>query len=264
MLLGRSLLGGGVLLMESHGGMHITVPLLIAATWSSSLLLILTADFGTLRAAPNPFRNRAIDFSERMRGILTSKNTWFVLLFAGTSGAAFESVGAVAGPFLLDQGFSKADVGVFFSIPSVLGMMSGALAGGYLADRLPRRTAVAVTLGIMVLGVLGLAVLTGAAPDGQPSLLLLPLMGLLYVSIGMFTATSYALFMDATEPSLGATQFSAFMGATNGCEAWSAYAVGKLQGASGYSSGFLFMAAVSILSLPILRFIRATPVAPRE
>jgi MFS family permease len=263
MLLGRSLMGGGVLLIESHGGVNITVPLLIATTWMSSTLLIVTLDPHTFQPAPEPFRQRAIGFVERMRGILTSKNTWLVLLFAGMSGAAFESVGAVAGPFLLDQGFSKADVGVFFSVPSVLGMMFGALVGGFLADRMQRRTAVAMTLVIIVLTVLGLAAVTGAGTDTQQTLLLL-LLGLLYVSIGMFTATSYALFMDTTDPSLGATQFSAFMGATNGCEAWSAYAVGKLQGTSGYSVAFLFMSAVSLFSLPILRFIRATPVEPRE
>ncbi len=259
MLLGRSLLGGGVLLIEAHDEMRITVPLLIGATWMSSVLLALTPDPRTSRPTPGPFRQRAFEFRERMRGILAGKNTWLMLLFAGMSGAAFESVGAVAGPFLLDQGFSKADVGAFFSIPSVLGMMSGALVGGFIADRIERRTAVAATLVFMVLTVLGLAAVTGAGTEGQQVLLLL-LLGLLYVSIGMFTATSYTLFMDTTEPHLGATQFSTFMGATNGCEAWSAYAVGKLQGASGYSMAFLFMAAVSLLSLPILRFIRITPV----
>jgi MFS family permease len=263
MLLGRSLLGGGILLVESHGGMHLTVPLLIAATWLSSALLIMTSDPHARQPPSDPFRLRALDFAGRMRGILASRNTWLMLLFAGMSGAAFESVGAVAGPFLLDQGVSQAGVGVFFSVPSVLGMMSGALLGGLLADRIPRRLAVALALFPVVLGVLGLAAVAEAGTDGQQTFLLF-LLGLLYVSIGMFTATSYALFMDTVEPRLGATQFSAFMGATNGCEAWSAYAMGRLQGAAGYSVAFLFMAAVSLFSLPLLRFIRAAPVEPRE
>lgn len=263
MLLGRSLLGGGVLLIEAHDEIRVTVPLLIAATWMSSALLVLTPDPRTRQPSPDPFRQRAVEFKERLLKMLASKNTWLVLLFAGISGAAFESVGAVAGPFLLDQGFNKADIGAFFSIPSVLGMLSGALVGGFIADRLERRTAVAGTLVFMVLTVLGLAAIAGAGTEGLQTLLLL-LLGLLYVSIGMFTAISYTLFMDTTEPHLGATQFSTFMGATNGCEAWSAYAVGKLQGASGYSVAFLFMAAVSLLSLPILRFIRTTPVEPHD
>jgi hypothetical protein len=71
----------------------------------------------------------------------------------------------------------------------------------------------------------------------------------------MFTASSYALFMDITNPKLGATQFSAYMGATNGCEAWSGYTVGKLHTAFGYSVAFTLMSFVSLTTLIVLRFI---------
>jgi hypothetical protein len=50
------------------------------------------------------------------------------------------------------------------------------------------------------------------------------LIGVADVFIGLFTAASYALFMDLTDPKLGGTQFSAFMAATNGCESWSGWA----------------------------------------
>ncbi len=256
MLLGRSLLGGGVLLIESRAGMHITVPLLIAATWMSSAFLLLTPDPLALQPSSALFRQRVQDFVGRIRIVLASRTTWLVLLFAGTSGAAFESVGAVAGPFLLDQGFSQSDVGLFFSIPAVLGMMGGALVGGFLADRMHRRSAVALTLMLIAGAVIGLAVLTATSEaDDHPMLFVL--MALLYVFIGMFTAATYALFMDTIDPRLGATQFSAFMGATNGCEAWAALAVGKMQGTWGYAVAFLFMAAVSLFSLPLLGFIRS-------
>jgi len=64
----------------------------------------------------------------------------------------------------------------------------------------------------------------------------------LYVAIGLFTASSYALFMDLTDPRLGATQFSAYMGATNACESWSAVLGGRLIASSGYPAAFAVMA----------------------
>jgi MFS transporter, PAT family, beta-lactamase induction signal transducer AmpG len=255
MLLGRSLLGGGVLLLESSFGTKFTLPCLITAIWVPSALLALTDISPALQTLPVALPQRVSEFGVRMKKMLLSRNTWFVLLFAAIGGAGFEGVGAVAGPFLLDQGFSKQDVGLFFSIPSVIGMMAGALVGGVLADRLDRRHAAALTLSLVALDVVGLAVATAHELGVSPDILLF-LLGLLYVFIGMFTATSYALFMDATEPGLGATQFSAFMGATNGCEAWASYTVGKLQGTLGYSLAFSALAGVSLLALPIIKTLR--------
>jgi hypothetical protein len=82
------------------------------------------------------------------------------------------------------------------------------------------------------------------------------LLALLYVTIGLFTAASYALLMDVTHPRLAATQFSAFMGGTNLCESWSALAVGRLAGGFGYAPAFVVMALASLLALPTLRGLR--------
>jgi MFS family permease len=78
----------------------------------------------------------------------------------------------------------------------------------------------------------------------------------MYFFVGFFTAVSYALFMDLTDPRLGATQFSAYMAATNGCESWSAFAGGRMVAAQGYPAAFLAMSAVSLLGLPLLALLR--------
>jgi hypothetical protein len=70
--------------------------------------------------------------------------------------------------------------------------------------------------------------------------------------IGLFTAASYALFMDLTDPAIGASQFSAFMGSTNGCESWSVYAIGQIIVAYGYATGMLTMSAVSVAAISLL------------
>jgi hypothetical protein len=88
-------------------------------------------------------------------------------------------------------------------------------------------------------------------------------LAVLYLAIGLFTASSYALFMDLTDPRLGATQFSGFMGATNLCESWSALAVGKLVAGAGYPLAFMVMAGVALLTFPILQFLRS-PIASQN
>jgi hypothetical protein len=78
------------------------------------------------------------------------------------------------------------------------------------------------------------------------------LLALIGVGIGVFTAATYAMYMNLTQPSIAATQFSTFMGAINGCEAWSVYVLGRLIAGWGYGPGFLAMCVASLFALPIL------------
>lgn len=179
-----------------------------------------------------------------------SSVTWLGLGFALIAGCGFEAVGAVAGPLLIEMGTDSRHVGFFFVEFPLL----GALAGGRLADRLGHR-------GAVMWLVVGMAIVVGAISMLLTTKLvtmamLIAIMGLLYIMIGAFTAASYALFMDLTEKDLGATQFSAFMGATNLCEAGSARAIGLLHGPYGYGPAFGIMAVVSLGSLPLLRLLR--------
>jgi len=98
-------------------------------------------------------------------------------------------------------------------------------------------------------------------PDTKP-IIWISLFTLMYLFIGMFTAASYALFMDVSNPKLGATQFSTFMAATNGCEAWVVWSTGILVASYSYGLAFLLMAFVSLGSLFFLRKIKVEIVQP--
>ncbi len=78
----------------------------------------------------------------------------------------------------------------------------------------------------------------------------------MYFFVGLFTASSYAIFMDLTHPRVGATQFSAFMAATNACESWTTWSAGLIVASHGYPAAFLIMAGVSLAGLPLLRGLR--------
>ncbi len=249
MLSGRSLFGGGALVLASWAGPSWMMAALVA--W---ILLAMPAallvDEPTVTGATG--RGAARELRAGLTAMLATRSLWIGLGFALISAAGFEATGQLAGPFLVDRGVGTATVGVFFGLVVVGAMLAGGLLGGRLSDRWGRLRSVAVFLGGFVV-----AILLVAAADraGAPALAHLALLGAMYFCVGLFTAASYALFMDLTLPRLAGTQFSTFMAATNACESWSALAGGRLAASAGYPSAFVVMSLVSVCSLPLLALI---------
>lgn len=261
MLAGRSIFGGGALLLMERLGMEWMFAGLIACIWISLILLFFIQE-------PNVEKNGGIreryrQFTQTLQRAFARRNTWFALLFALLSGAAFEAVGAMAGPYMVDRGVPQETIGLFFGTVVVGAMMIGALIGGPLSDRIGRARAVGFFLTGFVVWILALGVVDNVTAGSSSPPVLLGLLAGMYLFIGLFTAASYALFMDLTDPRLGATQFSTFMAATNGCESWSAWAGGKIASSSSYPLSFFSMCTVSLLSLIILRSI-AVPFTDRS
>jgi MFS family permease len=263
MLAGRALFGGGALLLTEKLGEHVVVLLLVGAVWFSMVLVILSRPPVPLDTETPSIMKRWSEFAERFKEALRQKTTWLGLLFAAFSGAGFEAVGAVAGPYMIDRGISTENVGFFFAVPVVLGMLCGALVGGYISDRIGRKRSVTIFLALFVSSIVSIVCLDDVLGE-EVQRLVLPLLSTLYFCIGMFTASSYALFMDITNPQLGATQFSAYMGATNGCESWASFAVGRLQPMFGYPLSFVAMALTSLAALPVLRLISFARSSPQD
>ena len=246
MLLGRAMMGGGVLVLSRCIGPTAVVALLIAITMSSMLLVIGSRVEFKSTAGPRTgavFRSAGAAIRQRA--------TWFGLAFALVGGAAFKSLEVVYGPFLIDRGYEKAEIGWFSAGPMIGSMIAGSILGGWLADRCGRRRFVAVASVWIVTSILGLA-FSDVNYDGGRGHHLLGLLACTAFGIGLFTAASYAMFMDITQPAVAATQFSAFMGATNGCESWSSFAVGRIIAGQGYPIGMIVMCLVSLAALPLL------------
>lgn len=252
MLVARWAFGAGLLIFSSRVDQSWAVLLLITAILSS---LVLVAFSGSLaHREDGPAKSVSVtvrQFSGSLRSVLKQSRTWAAIVFALTGGVAFESVGAVAGPFLIDRDLSQTQIGFFFS-GNVVTMLLGGLLGGNISDRFARVQAVAGSIVLIAFTVLLLAGLDLAFSSHIARLLC---MLAIYFGIGIFTASSYALFMDVTDPRLGGTQFSAFMGATNACEAMSALVVGFLIVRMGYPAAFAIMAAASLGSIIPLSFL---------
>ncbi|MDX1650540.1 MAG: hypothetical protein R3263_11875, partial [Myxococcota bacterium] len=120
-------------------------------------------------------------------------------------------------------------------------------------DALRRRPAAAASL-LALAGGVGAVGLAARPPAWAPGLVLA--LAAAYALFGVFTAASYALYMDLTDPRLGGTQFSAFMGAVNLCAVWSGFAVGRLAGAFDYPLALAALAAASLPALALLPWMR--------
>lgn len=254
MLLGRALLGGGTLVIGPYIGNTGVVGLLVAVTTFSMFLVLCMKiapheESHCTEARPESDRLRSVGRS--IRQALKERNTWFGLAFALTGGAAFKALEVLYGPFLIDRGFTESEIGTFAALPMIGLMVAGSVTGGLLSDRLGRRQFVAMSLVLICVSVTALAAVDLALAQQRSAGVLICLAAAAF-SIGLFTAASYALFMDITHPAVAATQFSAFMGLTNGCESWSTWSAGRLVSNHSYALAFLTLCAVSLLSIGLL------------
>ncbi|MGK2861214.1 MAG: MFS transporter [Chitinophagaceae bacterium] len=253
MLIGRSLFGGGLLIFTQWTTLSVAIVLMIVSIFSTMLLLLFVKEKPIVSIPRVNFS----DFLNNLKLAFSSPRTWYSIAFALTAAAAFEAAGAFAGPLLTDQQIPQQSIGFFFAVPVVVSMLLGGLAGGFLSDRIGRIKA----LVIFLCGFVTMALLISLAEFSNhpvPYYAWMVLYSCMYFFTGMFTAASYALFMDVTNPKLGATQFSTFMAATNGCEAWVVYIAGFIAASKGYSAAFLVMCIVSLMSLLFLKKIQTS------
>jgi MFS family permease len=161
--------------------------------------------------------------------------------------------------FLLDRGLPSETLGWFALGPKTACLVAGALCGGRLADRWGRRRSLLLFQALFAACVLLVAGLDVLGVPAAPGLLIA--LGALWCATGLFLSASYALLMDLTDARVAATQFSAFMGATNACEAWSVRGAGQLAPTHGYPTAFVIMALVSLAALPLVAMLRRAPAA---
>jgi len=264
MLLGRWLFGAGFLIVAHRIDDTLAVLAMVGVIWSTTLVVLLAADRDT-HGSDGPLlataRARLREFLATLRRALRRQETWWGIALALIAFAGFKAVGDIAGPFLVDRGLAQSQIGHFFTA-ALVAMILGALAGGWAADRLGNVRAIR---GFVVLAAL-VIVATSAASVSRADGHVLIIAGMLgvYLCAGLLTASAYALLMQLTDPRLGATQFSAYMGAVNACESWSGFTAGQLAERFDYPVAFVAVSLLSLLALPLLARIgrqRAASVA---
>jgi len=255
MVLGKSAFGGVALLLATELGGRALVAFLLgvqAAALGANLLYRVDEEARPEGGEAMHARLRA--FLATLRAAFGRPRTWVALLFASVSGSAFEAVGATAKLLLVDRGLSDREVGVFLVLTDLVGLGLGGVVGGFLSDRFGRRRVVVTSSVGIAAAVLALASVCDPLAGGSIAATL-ALLGAVYLGTGFLVASTYALFMDLTDPRLGSTQFSAYMGATNLCEIWSSRLAGHRIRAHGYPAAFSLAAGISVLALPLLALL---------
>lgn len=259
MLVGRAIFGGLALAAERWIGADAVVAILIACIWSTLAVLWLSPH-ATADSDTTPDHEPPLGLT--LLAVLNRRSTWIGLGIALTAGAGFEAAGGLMGPYLLDRAADQKSIGVFFAVYVVGAMIVGGLAGGWVADRLGHRRLVALSV-IAIVACLLLLVGADTLLHARGTTLMafaIPL----YLCIGSLTASSYAMFMDLSDPTIGGTQFSAFMGATNLCEVWAIAVAGRIAAGPGYGAAFLVAAAASLSALVLLPLLPARTGRLRE
>lgn len=248
LLLGRFLFGAAALWLSARYGVRPIVLALIAVLLAGAALSLCYA------VPPRPPGQESPSFFGALAHAARLRTTWIGLAFAAVGGAAFEATAGVARPFLSSRGLPRDDIALQFALPGMLLMAVGAWLGGTFADRHGRIRSTFLSGALVAIAVAAVAATAGHATATSVLVALLAL----HAAIGMFTAATYALFMDLTDRRIAATQFSAFMGATNLCESWSIALCGTWAASVGYPTSFARFAVLGGLALFLLAPLRRT------
>jgi len=253
MFLGRALFGG--LALAAAAGMSLR-PVVVAL----ALVVVaigLVAVRSPVLAEPAPSRRGG--FLEGLARVALTPVMARALLFALIAGAGFEALGEIAGPYLVDLGYDERGIGLFLGIAKIACIIAGALVGGRVADRAGPRKASVAFLSILAITI----VIVALTPPGP---LLFLALGGFFFAIGLFTAASYALFMNLATRGYGATQFTACMAMTNFCESWAIFSAGWIMSwkwvekllpkDQRYSLAFLVLAGVSLVGIALVPRLR--------
>lgn len=257
MLLGRSVFGGGAVLLAAHLGRQGVVLLLVIAVLGPAWTALRFAAEPEVPGGPR--HERLARYVAQLRVLARERSLWFGLLLAATVGAGFEGLTSLAGPLLLDHGASEQLVGRFFLIPAVLAMAVGALVGGKLSDVFGRARTTAVAQGSAALCVLAVGAAVQLSEHGEASRPLLVLLVLVYFCAGAGIASLYGLLMANTRRDVAAFQFCVFMAGINLCMIWSTRLLGELVDLHGYGPAVLVGGALSLAALPLIAGLRSSP-----
>lgn len=255
MLTGRWLFASGYLLLSSVFPQSTLVYCLVAVIWLTSFAVLLNPDSKLIVHTTASIKSSFINFNKLLFKVLKSRVTWAGLTFAALAGCGYHAATAVLGDYFLKRGLTETDVANFYSV-NIVGLFIGSYLGGFIADRFGHRKTSAVFLVLMSITVLFISYFdhfTGSSADTT----IYYLFQLLHLEIGLFVAASYGLLMDITDKQLGATQYSAFMGAVNICESWSAFGFARaFEKTNSYAISFGIFALVSLAALLVLPFLR--------
>jgi MFS family permease len=178
------------------------------------------------------------------------KNTIMISLFGFFAALNFGMILFIIPEYMMN--FLKLDVAQIGLITSLfpIGVIIGAVTGGLTADKWGRKK----TLYIFLTGAIIFSTLLITANTWQRLAIIYPIIG--FLQGGSTFSALMALFMDISNPKIGASQFSILTSITNFGDYGIAIFSGTLVLILGYSRFFLFAAWLIGPALLILHFVK--------
>lgn len=259
------IVGGGALLMVL-GRLGFSFSFYLMA----GLLLIMTVPIALFREPPPAARSStepadpvslaaALHFLRRNGGKMF---VWVLAIGFYKFGDGFGS--AMVKPFLVDAGWSVAQIGAVVGTGGSVAGMVGALLGGALARK--GRLLALVVCGLVHAALMAsYAFATGSAGPGDAAVdVVAGLLILEHLTGGMATVSLFTAMMDACEPRTGATDYTVQASVVVFASGAGAALSGFVAARYGYSAHFVTAAvacfAGTLVMVPLYRF----GIAPRD
>jgi MFS family permease len=249
------LVGGGLVLWASAHVGH-------ARSMYAMVAVILVVLAVTWRFDEPPRQTRAqsgirLSYLAAMKKLLATfraPETKWVAIAAITYKAGEAMADTMFKPFMVDHGFTRAEIGLWLGTWGMLFSLAGSLGGGWLASRWKIWHALAVFAALRILPLLGqwwLAV--GGAPDATS---LIAITCAEHLFGGALTTAMFAMMMSRVDRKIGATHYTALAALEVIGKAIPGLASGPLTEKLGYAATFGAAVALSMVFLLVLPALR--------
>ncbi|MCB9763179.1 MAG: MFS transporter [Alphaproteobacteria bacterium] len=180
------------------------------------------------------------------------------LLFIATYKIGESIIDVMYKPFLVDAGFSTAQLGLWLGTWGMVASLSGSAVGGWLATRTTLLRAVGLAAVLRVLPELGqvwMAASAGPLDGDGPALAEGAVIGITCAEHffgGLLTTAMFAWMMKQVDRRIGATHYTLLASVEVFGKAPAAWLSGKLAAAVGYTATFAIGAALGVAYLALL------------
>lgn len=233
----------------------------VLAKWFGypTLFILLALAMWAIMAIPIVFKERPQEELEATAGkfnlqaLVTSfgfVTPWLGALIAVAAPIGYAMVGTVTTRLLrADVGLVEEQIALLSGVVEPTAGIVGALIGGIAADRLGARKIMAAAM----VGMAGCMVVFGLSAAMWSSMSFLIVYFLVFnLFMNGFSAASLGYYMSLSNPAIGATQFAAYMAATNFTYSWTSWAGGRIADDHGYTVLFLGAAAIQLATIGLL------------
>jgi MFS family permease len=186
------------------------------------------------------------------RSVQKSGAAW-VLVAIGTYKIGEAMADTMFKPFVVDRGFSPAQIGLWFGTWGTLASLLGSLSGGLLVTRLGVLHALGLTAALRVVPLLGLAIVASGAPSTAS---VIAVSSAEHFFGGALTTAMFAFMMSKVDRTIGATHFTLLATIEVLGKSPGAWASGPLAERFGYGAVFSVAALLSAAFLLLLVRLR--------